>query len=173
MTNVELSFLERTVEGDGFVEIITAEIVNLMNQTEGQDQKFEQIWDTVITRLEEHNKTLIEDCSSPVKKFINDVNLFNCPVHCRSRNFLNDEFAFVIGSPPQSVYSIGYEIIKTPVEKFYTGAGFDENDKASWLYDEFHKVDNHYVHHILFSDGYEVQIPFVFFHFRVTNWFEV
>jgi hypothetical protein len=73
----------------------------------------------------------------------------------------------------KSIFStVHYEILHEPVILQHSGAGFDNAQKANWLYDEFHKVENHYEHHILFSDGVEMQIPFVFFFHRTQSWFE-
>lgn len=143
-----------------------------MNQPEGLTPEFDNLWDLTLQKFEEHQQQILETCSVPIKKFITNINFFNCPVHCRSINFSTDEYPLVIGQPSERVFSLSYEILENPKIIYHEGAGFDKNEKASWLYDEFHKVENHYVHHILFSDGMEMQIPFVFFFFREQSWFE-
>lgn len=143
-----------------------------MNQPEGLTPEFDAVWDATLEKFEKHQEEIVENCVAPIKKFIKNINFFNCPIHCRSINFFNDEYQLVVGQPPEKVFSLSYEIIDQPRIINHSGAGFDKNEKASWLYDEFHKVENHYVHHILFSDGVEFQIPFVFFFFRQQSWFE-
>ena len=86
--------------------------------------------------------------------------------------FQNDEYQLVIGVPNTAVYSLHYEIVGDVIVSHHKGAGFDDKDKAVWLYDEFHKIENHYEHHIVFSDGMEIQVPFIFFFCRKQLWFE-
>jgi hypothetical protein len=154
------------------VEIITAELVNVMNQPEGLTPEFDALWDATLQKLEQHQEEILEKCSLPIKKFIKEINLFNCPIHSRSINFFTDEYPLVVGQPQEKVYSLSYEVIDRPKIIYHDGAGFDKNEKACWLYDEFHRVENHYIHNVLFSDGMEMQIPFVFFYFRQQSWFE-
>lgn len=147
-------------------------MVNLMNQTEGSTPEFDQKWNLLLDEFEEHNKILLENAPKTVAKFIKEINLFDCPVHSRSRNFVNDDYQLVVGLPNDKVYSLHYEVLNEPICLQHSGAGFDQNQKANWLYDEFHKVENHYEHHVLFTDGMELQIPFVFFFYRSQPWFE-
>lgn len=173
MTNAGLNSLRQWFRGERAVVIITPDLVNEMNQIEGLTQEFDKTWDAAVDALETHNKKLCEDCPAGISKFIKQINLFDCPVHSRSRMFANDEYPLVVGDPSSnSVYSLHYEILHEPVILQHSGAGFDNAQKANWLYDEFHKVENHYEHHILFSDGVEMQIPFIFFFHRTQTWFE-
>ena len=154
------------------MRIITADLINLMNLPEGQTPEFDAKWDLVQKELVDHNSALIENCHPSIKKFVYAAIFFECPVHCRSRDFQNDEYQLVIGVPNTAVYSLHYEIVDDVRVLHHKGAGFDDKDKAIWLYDEFHKIENHYEHHIVFSDGMEMQIPFIFFFCRKQLWFE-
>jgi len=143
-----------------------------MNQTEGSTPEFDKKWNSLLDEFEEHNSVLLENAPKTVTKFVKEINLFDCPVHSRSRSFLNDDYQLIIGVLNDKVYSLHYEVLSEPVAIQHSGAGFDPNQKANWLYDEFHKVENHYEHHIIFTDGIELQIPFVFFFYRSQPWFE-
>jgi len=154
------------------VRIITIELINQMNQPEGQTPEFDAKWEAVLKDLDLHNQQLVENCHYSIKNFIEKISLFECPVHSRSVNFVTDEYPLVIGFPEEYTFSFHYEILGEVKILHHRGAGFDPDQKASWLYDEFHKIDNHYEHHIVFSDGLEMQIPFVFFFVRKQFWFE-
>lgn len=154
------------------MRIITPEIINAMNHLGAESTEFDLLWDSTIKELDDHHNNLLLDCHPAIKNFLDKVNLFECPVHSRSRNFQTDEYPIIVGVPTEAVYSLHYEILKEPVVLQHRGEGFDPNSSAFWLYDEFHKVDNHYEHHIIFSDGCEIQIPFVFFFCRKQRWFE-
>lgn len=152
--------------------IITPEIINGMNLQQGETPEFDALWEATLQKLEAHNSELGESCPVTIKKFLQDVNLFECPVHSRSMNFANDMYPIVVGLPNEATYSLQYEIIADVRTLHHVGSGFDATAKAFWLYDEFHKVDNHYEHHVVFSDGVELQIPFIFFSARKQFWFE-
>lgn len=154
------------------MRIITAEIINGMNRPEADTPEFDSKWEECLENLAEHNNKLAEKCLPSVAKFINNVHLFEAAVHTRSFNFSNDSYQFVVGIPSEAIYSLSYEITADPVIIKHEGSGFDADQKSFWLYDEFHKIDNHYEHHIIFSDGYEFQVPFVFFYTRKQSWFE-
>jgi len=153
------------------VQIISIETINLMNTEAGQTPEFDVLWDNALAELEKSNEKLIESCPAPLKKFINSVTLFNCAVLC-STSF-TAEYQFVIGSADEGkIYFLGYETTDDIIVKNHNGPAFEVSRSPLWLYDEFHKVENHYEHHIVFSDGREFIIPFIFFHYRETDWFE-
>lgn len=143
-----------------------------MNQTE-QTVEFDVIWDATLDKLEDHNKIICETAPPTVCKFINDYVLLNEPIFCRSSSFDTDEYGLVIGRPnDKSVLFLRYSISDVVLETNHTGPAFSIEDNAVWLYDEFHKVEDHYQHHIIFSDGIELVIPFHSFSVRKTGWFE-
>jgi hypothetical protein len=142
-----------------------------MNTEAGQTPEFDVLWDTVLSDLENNNETLIETCPALLKNFINNATLFNCPVLCSTKN--PAEYQFVVGSSEQGkIYFVGYETIAEIIVNEHQGPAFEISKSPLWLYDEFHKVENHYEHHIIFSDGKEFIIPFIFFQYRETEWFK-
>lgn len=144
-----------------------------MNQPEGQTPEFDAIWENTLAELEKSNEKLFENCPPSVRQFIDNFIFLNMPAFSRSILPNNDEYVFVIGSPENGeIYFLGYELTGE-IKKFnHHGEAFDANAQAVWLYDEFHAVDNHFEHHVIFSDGTEYIIPFIFFHTRKTKWFE-
>lgn len=154
------------------MEIITPDIINLMNQT-GQDDNFDLLWDSVLDKFDDHNKTIKEDCLSTISKFIDGHILTNCPVFSRSSNLKLEEYGLVIGKPEQkSILFLSYETAGEPAKFYHTGPAFSDEEDVVWLYDEFHKKIDCYEHHIIFSDGIEWIIPFHSFQMRQTGWFE-
>lgn len=154
------------------MEIITPDIINLMNQTEPNDN-FDLLWDSVLDKFDDHNKTIKEDCVSSISKFIDSHILTNCPVFSRSSNLQVEEYGFVIGKPEQkNILFLSYDIVGEVKQLTHTGPAFSEDEEVVWLYDEFHKKDSCYEHHIIFSDGVEWIIPFQSFQVRQTGWFE-
>jgi hypothetical protein len=142
-----------------------------MNSKEGQTPAFDVVWDEVLKNLDDNNDLLFENCPAPLKRFVQDHVLFNCPCLCKSAT--PSEYQFVIGKPEdKQIIFLGYELIGDITANFHTGPAFELSTSPVWLYDEFHKVDNHYEHHVVFSDGTELILPFIFFHFRTTSWFE-
>lgn len=154
------------------MRIITPDLINRMNLPEEQTEEFEVLWDRTLDLLEDNNKRILEICSSSVADFINEKVLLNCPVFCRSGDFYSDEYAFVIGCPEKKeIIFISYKLNDEVQVAAHSGTGFDTNSAALWLYDEFHVVENHFEHHVIFSDGVSYVIPFDSFYCRSTTWF--
>lgn len=145
-----------------------------MNMPEGQTQEFDTLWDQVLSKLEKNNFILIEEEKTPqdIKRFLEEVVLLNCPAFSRSTN-QNDEYVFVIGSVENKIiYYLSYDLSGDIAVDTHSGVGFDINSNACWLYDEFHKTDSGYEHHVIFSDGKSYVIPFESFYLRTTAWFD-
>lgn len=142
-----------------------------MNTEEGQTPEFDLVWDQAIEKLDQSNEELSESCPVSVKNYIRNESLFNSPIFCVGDD--QSEYKFVVGSvDAKQIYYINYELVDEININWHTGPAFDKTQSPLWLYDEFHKVDNHFEHHIVFSDGREYVIPFIFFQFRKTSWFE-
>ena len=171
-TGVDQGFYEQADTGESVMRIITADLINKMNSTEGQAEEFDVFWDRTLDQLEENNKRVLDLCSASVAGFIKDKVLLNCPVFCRSTDLHTDEYAFVIGCPEKKeVLYLSYNLSDNAEIETHGGVGFDSNTASQWLYDEFHVVDNHFEHHVIFSDGISYVIPFESFYCRSTPWF--
>ena len=153
------------------MRLISIEIINKMNTTEGQTPEFDAAWDYALDKLEENNKELTSNCPQSLKEFIKNIVLFNCPTFSRSDGLT--EYTFVVANPEeQKIYFLNYELVGNIEIYNHDGPAFLKDDPPMWLYDEIHKCENHYEHHIVFSDGKEYLIPFVFFNYRFTDWFK-
>ena len=134
---------------------------------------FDQLWESTLDKFEDHNKTIAEFLTPSVYKFINDYVLLNNPVFSRSINCITDEYALVVGMPEaKNILYISYDTVGKVTRNFYQGCAFSDDENCVWLYDEFHVTDDHFEHHIIFSDGMEMIVPFFSFHLRKTGWFE-
>jgi len=155
------------------MRIITVDLINQMNQSESQEDNFDGVWEATLDKLENNNKQILDICPSSVSNFIKEKVLLNCPTLSRSADFYTDEYAFVIGRwDEKDIVFIGYKLNNEVAISSHTGAGFDPDAPAVWLYDEFHQVDGHFEHHVIFSDGISYVIPFEKFYCRTTKWFE-
>lgn len=142
-----------------------------MNTTEGQTPEFDTLWDSALDNLEKNNKELVSNCPQVLKGFVEKVVLFNCPVF--SRSDINTEYLFVVAVPEeQSICFLNYELVGEIKIQEHEGPAFIKDEPPIWLYDEFHRCENHYEHHVVFSDGKEFIVPFIFFNYRFTNWFK-
>lgn len=155
------------------MRIITVDLINQMNLSEGLDGNFDGLWEATLDKIENNNKKILDVCSASVADFIREKVLLNCASFCRSADFYTDEYAFVIGSwELKEVLFIGYKLAGEVETTSHEGAGFEPDAPAVWLYDEFHQVDDHFEHHVIFSDGISYVIPFNKFYCRSTKWFE-
>ena len=165
-------FLKQKDLGERKVRIITAELINQMNQPEAQTEEFDVLWDRTLDIMEDNNKQILGICSPAVSAFIRDAVLLNCPVFCRSGDFYTDEYAFVVGCPEKKqIYFLSYKLQSDVTLQTFEGAGFDPQAPAEWLYDEFHNAEGTFEHHVIFSDGVSYVIPFTSFYCRTTKWF--
>lgn len=134
---------------------------------------FDQLWESTLDKFDDHNKTIAEQITPAVYKFINEYVLLNNPVFSRSVNLITDEYAMIIGLPEtKNILYISYDTAGKITRNFHEGCAFSDDESAVWLYDEFHVTHDHFEHHIIFSDGMEMIVPFFSFHVRKTGWFE-
>jgi hypothetical protein len=158
--------------GERKVRIITAEIINQMNQSEDQNSQFDKVWELTLDKIELNNRKILDIGSPAICNFIENRVLLNCPVFCRSSDFYTDEYSFIIGMPQKEIVFISYLLNDDLKIESFTGPGFQQDAPAVWLYDEFHHIDNGFEHHIIFSDGISYIVPFEKFYCRSTKWFE-
>jgi hypothetical protein len=72
-TSVVQDFLKQKDLGERKVRIITAELINQMNQPEAQTEEFDVLWDRTLDIMEDNNKQILGICSPAVSAFIRDA----------------------------------------------------------------------------------------------------
>lgn len=144
-----------------------------MNESDAQSTDFEHLWDSRMDSLQNNFDTIKDDLPKSAVKFYENHMLLGQPVFCRSSNFSNEEYAFVIGKPKENkILFVSYDLMGLVQEEKFNGSGFASDEPVVWLYDEFHRRKDFFEHHIIFSDGISYIIPFKSMYVRCTSWLE-
>lgn len=154
------------------MRFITPDIINSMNDIEGESTQFEQLWNSKMDALQNNFSEIKDSLPNNVVSFYENHTLLGCPVFSRCSNYKTEEYFFVIGKQTEdTILFISYDCPATPEIDQKVGIGFSFEEPAVWLYDEFHLVKDYYEHHIVFSDGMSYIIPFRSFYLRTCKWF--
>lgn len=152
---------------------ITADIINQMNEPSGHDERFDNLWNERMDSLQANFDSIKNQLPFSAVNFYENQVLLGYPAFCRSGNYAQDEFNFIIGKEPEKkIIFISYDFYQKPEIEQYSGPGFSLTEPAVWLYDEFHLKKETYEHHIIFSDGMSYIIPFQSMYVRQTSWFD-
>lgn len=144
-----------------------------MNDTSGHSDEFDVLWNERMDALQNNFDTIRNQLPYSAVNFYETQMLLGCPIFCRTGNYSQDEFNFIVGKEAdKKIIFISYDFYNKPEVEQYTGPGFSMNETSVWLYDEFHVRKDTYEHHIIFSDGMSYIIPFHSMYVRQTSWFD-
>lgn len=138
--------------------------VHLQDQDDAAMDAADAAWEAASQRYDAYLQTILPDLPASVRQLLDGYCLHDAEVLSAGRQ--GDAFVILLrlDVPPNDWLSITYMLTEAPVIDRSVFPTEHRTSYMGWLYEELEVRDtvdrNHYLHSILFSNGWEIQVPF-------------
>ena len=121
-------------------------------------------WEEAVRRYQEYLQTIRPDMPESVRELLDGFYLHDARVLSMGRRGDTFVISLQLDVPPNELLTITYSLAGTPEIKQELFPWATADATPAWLYEELQLVrdggQRHFVHSILFSNGWEVRLPF-------------
>jgi hypothetical protein len=121
-------------------------------------------WDQAVARYDAYLQTIRAEMPEAVRELLDGFYLHDARVLSMGRRGDTFVISLQLDAPPNELLTITYRLAGTPdiTQELFPWASAAATPE--WLYEEIELIregnQSHYVHSILFSNGWEVRLPF-------------
>jgi Protein of unknown function (DUF4085) len=124
----------------------------------------EDKWEGALDRYEAYLQTIRPDMPESVRQLEDGFYFHDARVLSMGRRDENFVISLQLGVPPNELLTITYSLAGSPEINKEPFAGGKDTPFPWWLYEEIEQVRTgdrkHFIHSILFSNGWEISLPF-------------
>jgi hypothetical protein len=121
-------------------------------------------WAETVARYDAYLQTIRPELPESVRELLDGFYLHDARVLSMGRRSDTYVISVQLDVPPNELLTITYDLAGTPEIKQELFPGATAATTPDWLYEEIELVresnESHFVHSILFSNGWEVRLPF-------------
>ncbi len=135
-------------------------------QTPGDDamDAADAAWEEAVARYDAYLQTIRPEMPESVRELLDGFYLHDARVLSMGQRGETFVISLQLDAPPNELLTITYRLSGAPEIKQDLFPWASSAATPEWLYEEIELVrdgsQNHYVHSILFSNGWEVRLPF-------------
>jgi hypothetical protein len=122
------------------------------------------VWESISQRYDAYLQTILPDLPPSVRRLLDGYYLHDAEVLSAGRQ--GDAFLLLLqlDAPPNELLSITYTLTADPLIDRSALPLEHRSPRMAWQYEELEKCGDgageHYLHSILFSNGWEIRVPF-------------